>query len=301
MSIAHTAEHVFMGSLKRLVPSIEVKKIETEGEKGIATILSKHLDWQTIFEAEKMTNKVIDEAKEIKEHFFDSLEDAKKAFPSLRAYEERITGKTRVIEVDGYDYSACRGEHARNTKECSFFIVTKFSKAGKDLFEIEFYVGESAKMKALEIAKICMEVNEIVGATLDTFKRTVQNLKDDFLNIRKKLSLLSEREAEDIKFIEKNGIKIYLKIFDGLDNKKLMEKAGELMKNGSSVVVFANRDENAFLILGRSPNLELDCNAILKEVAMKFNGKGGGKPEFASGIVDNDKVEDALEFIKSKI
>ncbi|MGB9659167.1 MAG: DHHA1 domain-containing protein [Nitrososphaerales archaeon] len=301
MSIAHTAEHVFMGSLKRLVPSIEVKKVEIEGEKGTATILSKHLDWQTVFEAEKMTNKVIDEAKEIKEHFFDSLEDAKKAFPSLRAYEERITGKTRVIEVDGYDYSACRGEHARNTKECSFFIVTKFSKAGKDLFEIEFYVGESAKTKALEIAKICMEVNEIVGATLDTLKRTVQNLKDDFLNIRKKLSLLSEREAEDIKFVEKNGIKIYLKIFDGLDNKKLMEKAGELMKNESSVVVFANRDENAFLILGRSPNLELDCNAILKEVAMKFNGKGGGNPEFASGIVDNDKVEEALEFIKSKI
>ncbi|MEM3068555.1 MAG: DHHA1 domain-containing protein [Nitrososphaerales archaeon] len=301
MSTAHTAEHVFMGSLKRLVPSIEVKKVETEGEKGIAIISSKHLDWQIIFEAEKMTNRVIDEAKEIKEHFFDSLEDAKKAFPSLRAYEERITGKTRVIEVDGYDYSACKAEHAKNTKECSFFIVTKFSKAGKDLFEIEFYVGESAKMKALEIAKICMEVNEIVGATLDTLKRTVQNLKDDFLNIRKRLALLSEREAEDIKFVEKNGIKIYLKIFDGLDNKKLMEKAGELMKNESSVVVFANRDENAFLILGRSPNLELDCNAILKEVTMKFNGKGGGKPEFASGIVDNDKVEDALEFIKSKI
>ncbi len=301
MSTAHTAEHVFMGSLKRLVPSIEVKKVETEGEKGTAIILSKHLDWQIIFEAEKMTNRVIDEAKEIKEHFFDSLEDAKKAFPSLRAYEERITGKTRVIEVDGYDYSACRAEHVKNTKECSFFIVTKFSKAGKDLFEIEFYVGESAKMKALEIAKICMEVNEIVGATLDTLKRTVQNLKDDFLNIRKRLALLSEREAEDIKFVEKNGIKIYLKIFDGLDNKKLMEKAGELMKNESSVVVFANRDENAFLILGRSPNLELDCNAILKEVTMKFNGKGGGKPEFASGIVDNDKVEDALEFIKSKI
>ncbi len=301
MSVAHTAEHLFMGSLKRLVPSIEVKKVETEGEKGIAIILSKHLDWQIIFEAEKMTNRVIDKAKEIKEHFFDSLEDAKKAFPSLRAYEERITGKTRAIEADGYDYSACRAEHARNTKECSFFIVTKFSKAGKDLFGIEFYVGESAKMKALEIAKICMEVNEIVGSTLDTLKRTVQNLKDDFLNTRKRLALLSKKEAEDIKFIEKNGIKIYLKIFDGLDNKKLMEKAGELMKNEGSVVVFANRDENAFLILGRSPNLELDCNAILKEAAMKFNGKGGGKPEFASGIVDNDKVEDALEFIESKI
>ncbi|MCP8322035.1 MAG: hypothetical protein H3Z52_14035 [archaeon] len=301
MSIAHTAEHVFMGSLKRLMPNIEVKKVETEEEKGNAFISSKHLDWQIIFEAEKMTNKIIDEAKAIKEHFFDSLDDAKKAFPSLRSYDERISGKTRIIEVDGYDYSACRAEHANNTKECSFFIVTKFSKAEMDLFEIEFYVGEKAKIKVLEIAKICMEVNEIVGATLDTLKSTVQNLKDDFLDLRKRLAQLSKREAEDIKFVEKNGIKIYSKIFEELDNRKLMERAGELIKNEKSIALFANKDDDAFLILGRSQDLRFDCNAILKEVFMRFSGKGGGKPEFATGIINKDKVEEALDFIKSKI
>ncbi|MGQ9469029.1 MAG: DHHA1 domain-containing protein [Nitrososphaerales archaeon] len=301
MSIAHTAEHVFMGSLKRLMPNIEVKKVETEGERGIALISSKHLDWQVIFEAEKMTNKIIDEARAIKEHFFDSLDDAKKAFPSLRSYDERISGKTRVIEVDGYDYSACRAEHAKNTKECSFFIVTKFSKPEKDLFEIEFYIGEKAKVKALEIAKICMEVNEIVGATLNTIKSTVQNLKDEFLDLRKRLAHLSKKEAEGIKFIEKNGIKVYLKIFEELDNKKLMEKAGELIKNEKSIVIFANRNDSAFLMMGRSPDLRLNCNSILKEAFVRFNGKGGGKPEFASGIIAKDKVEDALEFIKNKV
>jgi alanyl-tRNA synthetase len=301
MSVAHTAEHIFMGSLKRLVPNLEVKKVETEGEKGIALISSEQLDWETIFEAEKMTNKIIDEARAIKEHFFDSLEDAKKAFPSLRAYDERISGRVRVIEVDGYDYSACRVEHAKNTKDCSFFIVTKFSKAEKDIFEMEFYVGDNARMKALEIAKLCMEVNEIVGATLDTLKSAVQNLKEEFLDLRRRLAQLSEKEAEDIKFLEKDGIKIYLKIFEGLNNKKLMEKVGELIKSGRSVAVFANMDDSAFLIVGRSSDLRLDCNAILKEVFMKFNGKGGGKPEFATGIIDKDKVEEALEFIKSKI
>lgn len=301
MSTAHTAEHIFMSSLKRLMPNIEVRKAETEGEKGIAFISSKHLDWETIFEAEKMTNKIIDEARAIKEHFFDSLDDAKRAFPSLRAYDERILGRVRVVEVDGYDYSACRAEHAKNTKECSFFIVTKFSIAEKDLFEIEFYVGEKAKIKALEIAKICIEVNEIVGATLDTLKSAVQNLSDEFLSIRKRLAKLSEKEAEDIKFMEKDGIKVYSKIFEGLDNKKLMERAGELIKNERSIAIFANADDGAFLILCRSQDLRLDCNVILKEVFMKFDGKGGGRSEFASGIISKDKVEDALEFIKSKI
>ncbi|MEM3437284.1 MAG: DHHA1 domain-containing protein [Nitrososphaerales archaeon] len=301
MSVAHTAEHVFMGSLKKLMPNIEVKKVETQGEKGSVWVSCKNLNWQVIFEAEKMTNKIIDEAKVIKEHFFESLDDARKAFPSLRAYDERILGKTRVIEVDGYDYSACKAEHAKNTKECSFFIVTKFSKVKKDFFEIEFHVGESAKLKALEIAKICMEVSEIVGATLDTLKNTIRNLRDDLLDLRKRFAQLSKKEAEDIKFIEKNGIKIYFKIFEGLDNKKLMERIGELIKNRKSIALFANKNDSAFLILGRSSDLGLDCNAILKEVFMKFNGKGGGKPEFASGIIDKDKIDEAFELIKSKI
>ncbi|MCP8320703.1 MAG: hypothetical protein H3Z52_07160, partial [archaeon] len=100
---------------------------------------------------------------------------------------------------------------------------------------------------------------------------------------------------------EKDGIKIYSKVFEGLDNKKLMERVGELIKNEKSIVVFVNKDDDAFLILGRSQDLRLDCNSILKEVFMRFNGKGGGKPEFATGIINKDKVEDALEFIKSKI
>jgi hypothetical protein len=53
------------------------------------------------------------------------------------------------------------------------------------------------------------------------------------------------------------------------------------------------------LILSRSSNLGLDCNAVLKEVFTKFNGKRG-KPEFASGIINKDNLGEALEFIKSK-
>jgi hypothetical protein len=33
--------------------NIEVKKVDTEGEKNSAWISSNHLDWQIIFEAEK--------------------------------------------------------------------------------------------------------------------------------------------------------------------------------------------------------------------------------------------------------
>ncbi|NWG09808.1 MAG: hypothetical protein HXX80_05865 [Nitrososphaerales archaeon] len=301
MSAAHTAEHVFIGSLKKLIPDIEVRKVETMGEEGSTFVICKYLDWQTILEAEKMTNRVIDNALAIREHFFDSLEGARRAFPTLRAYDERISGRIRVIEIDGYDYTACSAEHVDNTMNCSFFMVTRIAKAGKNLFEIGFCVGEKAKIRALEIAKICMEVSDIVGATLGTLKSTVQNIRDDYLNLRRKLAFLSEREAEGVPFKEKYGIKVYSKVFEGLDNKKLMERAGELTRNKKSVAILANKEGKAFLILCRSSDLSLDCNSLLKEAFVKFDGKGGGKPEFASGVIDLNRVEDALDFIEGKI
>lgn len=68
-----------------------------------------------------------------------------------------------------------------------------------------------------------------------------------------------------------------MKIFEGSDNKKLMERAGELIKNGKSIALFANKDDNAFLILSRSSDLGLDCNAILKEVFYEVQWEGRRK------------------------
>ncbi|MGQ9718638.1 MAG: DHH family phosphoesterase [Nitrososphaerales archaeon] len=80
-----------------------------------------------------------------------------------------------------------------------------------------------------------------------------------------------------------------------------MERAGELTRNEKSVAILANKEGKAFLILCRSSDLSLDCNSLLEEAFVKFDGKGGGKPEFASGVIDLNRVEDALNFIEGKI
>ncbi|MGQ9718639.1 MAG: hypothetical protein ACUVWK_02130 [Nitrososphaerales archaeon] len=85
MSAARTAEHIFIGSLKKLIPDIEVTKVETMGEEGRTFVICKYLDWQTILEAEKITNRVIDNALTIRKHFFNSLEGARRTFPTLRS------------------------------------------------------------------------------------------------------------------------------------------------------------------------------------------------------------------------
>ncbi|MFQ6135250.1 MAG: DHHA1 domain-containing protein [Nitrososphaerales archaeon] len=297
MSTAHTAEHLFAGSLRKIRPDVTILKVDQAEGRNSIYVGAKSLDWDTVLKAEEMANRVISEGRDIKEHFFDSLEDARRRFPEARAMEERITGGVRIVEVEGYDYAACIREHASNTRECDFFLVTRVVKAGGEGFQIDFLVGEDAKVRALELSKISLSTADMLGAPIGVVEKTVENMLSELQDLRRRLSALSEREAEDIPFSKRGRVKIYSKVFEGLDAKKLMKKAGELIGRSAVVVLFANITEDATVIFARSSDLSFDSGVVLKRVLSRYGGRGGGRPEFASGSVDRSKVEEVFRSV----
>ena len=300
IALAHTAEHIFMGSLQKIVPNIMVKKVEQTEDRNSLFVQGDGLTWDQILQAEKFANTIISEGRNIIEHFFPSLEEAKKRFPKMRAMEERIYGQVRVIEVEGYDYSACASEHANSSRECEFFLVTSFAKAEGGTYEIRFEVGEKAKNAALEYSALMMKVANIVGATVNTVEKTAANLREEIEELRGKIRKASEKEVSSISAEDVKGVKLYSKIFEGLENKVLMERAGELIKT-KAVVMLANRAEKGFLLLAKNQDIKLNASTILKDSLTLFGGKGGGKDDFASGSVDSSKLEEVFARIKSSI
>ncbi|MEM4312331.1 MAG: DHHA1 domain-containing protein [Nitrososphaerales archaeon] len=300
ISLAHTAEHLFMGSLKRLLPKLEVVKVEHEEKRNSLFVKGEALDWDIIYEAELMTNKIIQVGKEVKIYYFDSLKEAKDRFPTLRALEERIEGKVRVVEIQDYDYAACNKEHVKNTKECEFFLAESLTKS-KDIYEIQFYAGLEAKERALIFSKMLMKSIGILGANLDTFEKACKNLRDENFALKKKLSQLSSRLLEKISFEEFRGIKIYLERFEFLENKALIKRANELMSKDKSIVLFVSVEEEPFVLLGRSKNLVFNCSETLKEALKLYEGKGGGKEEFATGTLKKEKIEEFFSYLSGRI
>ena len=300
IALAHTGEHIFMGSLQRIVPNISVRKVEQTEDRNSLFIKSDILTWDQVLQAEKLANSVIAEDKSIVEHFFPSLDEARKKFPKMRAIEERISGQIRVIEVDGYDYSACAREHATNSGECEFFLVTSFSKEG-DTYEIRFEVGERAKAAALEHSAILMKVANAIGASLNTVEKTATNLKEEVNDLRKKVRVASQKDVSSIPVEDVKGANLYSRMFENLENKVLMEKAGKLIKTQRSVVILANKAEKGFVLLAKSPDIKLNSAEILRNSLASFGGKGGGKEDFASGSIDGSKLEEVFAKIKSTI
>ncbi|HNU35871.1 MAG TPA: DHHA1 domain-containing protein, partial [Methanomassiliicoccales archaeon] len=77
--------------------------------------------------------------------------------------------------------------------------------------------------------------------------------------------------------------KFFSGYFTGLDRKMVMEKANEMVANGGSVAALICQDDKTFLVLACSADVKLDCVSLLNSVLSQHGGRGGGKPNFASG------------------
>ena len=300
MSEAHTAEHLFAGSIRRLKPDLTILKVDQSEGRNSIYVDVKNLDWNTIMEAELTANQIISEGREVKQHIFNSLKAAKQQFPEARVMEKRITGAVRIVEIDGYDYAACSRKHSTNTQECDFFLVTRVVKAAGG-YQIDFLVGEEAKTKALQFSKIALNTSDILGAPINGVEKTVENMVSELGNLRRSISIISENDVDDIPCSDKGGVKIYSKIFRNLNIKIIMKKAGELTEIQNTVALLANISSDATVILARSSNQSFDSGSILKQILAKYGGKGGGRPHFASGSVEKSNVDDVFHSILEEI
>jgi alanyl-tRNA synthetase len=300
--IAHTAEHAFIGSLqKKLGQVLQVRKVEHKKSGNTAFIVTPQLELQTVLDAQADVNSLIQSGRKVTERSFASLEEAREALPGLRANEERISGEVRVIEIENHDLAACAMEHAKDLKECDFFLVTRLSKSGSE-HEVDFAVGQQAKEMSSLISEKLMRVCGELGANINTVENTAKKLKSDLDSNRAKLRALGSEKLQGIPD-RKIGRFLFVKgAFGNLDDEQLTEFAGEKISSADVVVLVANASpENAKVVFARNEKMHgPDCSAIFKQI-VGGDGRGGGKPHFATGVVRNEALSRVLGDIEDEL
>jgi alanyl-tRNA synthetase len=301
-SLAHTAEHAFIGSLQKMLgQTLNVRKVEHKSSVNTAFIIISQLDVELVFRAESEVNSLIYEGRKVVERTFPSLEEAKKQAPGLRANEERISGEVRVIEIEGHDIAACAMEHARNLRESDFFLVTRVSKSGNE-YEVDFVVGQLAKETALTLSTKLLRVCSELGANINTIETTAKKLKSENESAKAKLKALSRNRLDSIT-PETNGKITLLKgVFSNLADDQLQEFAGEKIKNANTIALLANiGSETATVVLARNEKMTwIDCNNLFRQFAGP-EGRGGGKGYFVTGVVGKESVNEMVDKIADDI
>lgn len=293
----HTAEHLLFGSLQRQEPELKIVKIFISPESKYV-IVDRDVSWDKIAKAVAFANKTIEENRSVRKSMMDRNDpDISKIRVKLDRIEEQ---EISVVEIDGVDLSACCGIHVMETGELGAIFVDKKSSAGKEGTEIHFKIGTEAIVSSADLAFSCLSIIDSLGSKPEDVVKTVSNMKQDLEIFRKQNRAAAEESLKSLKPEDINGISVYSAVLP-ISDRTVLTGFAESCKKKGSVALLIGKGENLAVVTA-SGNPKIDCRKILSETLSEFNGRGGGKPDFAQGgLSDPSLAEKVLESLKHKI
>jgi len=307
----HTATHVLLGALRRVlgehVWQAGADKNEFRGRLDVTHYQMPSRE--EISRIEEMVNRVIDERRRVFVKYMNRYEAENKY--GLSIYQGGVPEDPviRIVEIEDWDAQACFGTHLPHTGEIGGFKITNVSKIADGVIRFEYVAGSRVSEEASRYQSILREISSIVGGSADEgVVNRVKVLIEERENIEKILGkyrvIWEKMVSEDLSRAEIiNGVKI-LFIKDPPEEDVAREYIRRLGKqvNIISVLLTSPSKESSRIEISLSSNLldKLDAREILSKVVSKAGGRGGGKKDHVTGIL-NKNSEDAEKIIKEVI
>lgn len=220
----------------------------------------------------------------------------------IRKESER-EGEIRVIDVDGFDKSACGGTHVRNTGEIGLIFISGFERY-KGGTRVSFVAGGRA-LKLLQrdhdVLKLLANLHSAaIEALPGVSERLIQERSNLSRENEKLRESLIEAEAETL-FASAAGIRdasIVRCFFTGRSLEDAKVLARRIASKPKSVAILGLADAGQ-AVVARSLDLPGSCNDAVKKAIAALGGKGGGRPELAqAGGIEPGKIEAWLKLIE---
>ena len=291
----HTGQHLLSAAFER---EADARTVSFHLGTSAATIdLDKELSADVIAHVEDAANRSLWENREVCVKFATAAEAAK--LP-LRKDPARA-GELRIIEIDGYDMSACGGTHVARTGAIGVIAISGYErfKGGQ---RVEFLCGARAVRAfrafkasvngAVRLLSVLPEELPSAIEKLQTAARSQQRAQE---TLQERLAALeAARLAAGAEKIA--GASVVAAVVPGWDALGLKKLASAVVAAPATAAVLLSSDTPALVVVARSADLALDTGAVLRTLLERFGGKGGGKGALAQGgglVGDPSSILDA--------
>jgi alanyl-tRNA synthetase len=304
----HTATHLLHQALKEVLGE-HVNQAGSLVEPDRLRFDFSHFGSVTVEEMEKIESIVNEQVWKALTVNTDlkSLAEAKE-MGAMALFGEKYGEVVRVVSIGEFSLELCGGCHVSNTSEIGLFKIVSESGIGAGTRRIEAVTGENAyRLLNDQVALLKEAANKLKANPKDIVSRV-----DSMMVEMKDLQRENESLAAKLSNIEAGSLTDKVKVIDGInvlsakvgaaDSNTLRTMMDDLkQKLGSAVIVLGTSgDGKVNVIAGVTKDLVdkgYHAGKLVKEVASRCGGGGGGRPDMAqAGGKNPEKLEEALQF-----
>ncbi len=227
--------------------------------------------------------------------------------PAPAGTSEPTTPFGLVANDEDYDVEYCGGTHCATTHQVGPIKLWRTERVQDGIERFEYSAGayavgrwqadESRLREAAEAMSVSpAEVPQAARKFFDEWRERGKLLEEVQKQLAELKAAAAAGDAEEV-----GGVRI---IVDGaLDAGAMQKTAASLVAEPMTIALLAApANGQVRLLFGRSPDVDVDMGAVLREAAAIVGGKGGGRPDFAQGAgQDNGKVDECLEVARAAV
>ena len=297
----HTGQHILSQAFIR-VAEAETIGFHLSGQSVTIDLDRVELTVEEVRAAEQLANEVVGQNRPVRAS--EVAREAATGLP-LRKLPPGRDGKLRLVDIEGFDLTACGGTHVAGTAEVGLVKVLKTERRGAAT-RVEFICGG----RAVADYRLKHDVVQQLGATLttgiDDLPAALARLQEEARQLR--LELKRERGArlaleagQLLDGAETAGrARVVRRVLVGREMDEARQLA-TLLTAGGAVALLGVAGERAQLVFARpteGPGFAHVGEAIKPALAALGGARGGGGPTSAQGggpVADETTVAAALK------
>jgi alanyl-tRNA synthetase len=277
----HSGQHLLSAAFDRLHGA---RTVGFHLGTDVSTVdLMATLTEAAITAAEDEANRVVWEDRPVTIRYAAAADAASLG---LRKESDRA-GTLRLIDIEGFDLSACGGTHVARTGTIGLAAIIGWERF-KGGTRVEFVCGGRALARfrflrsTAAAAALKLSVGPLdVPAAVERLQAELREQRRNEAALRAELSLFQAgrlaESAEDV-----GGIRVVLDALDE-DAEGLARLASQIASRDRHFVVLLSRSRPALVAVARASDVDRSARDLLAALVSAFGGRGGGKPDMARG------------------
>ena len=335
----HSSVHLLQHALKTLIDNNIYQAGSKVTDEYLRFDFNYHgkITDEDLIKVEEFVNNDIDKKIERTTKVMDYDEVDTKEVMAL--FTDKYQDKVRLVTI-GDSKELCGGTHVKNTKDIKKFAIVSFENKGSNTYRITAATKNGIENALLQIAKPyndnimknSMKAGNIVlQAKKDNIKlKFISKYNNEIKPMSYKeiveLKEIDKEVSEKVKELEKNYQKLLSenaskniseyedKIEHGKKYNYLLLKTDNKDVNALKNILdtLANKYENIFILIANikdnnptfiaRSNSNINASDMIKLIANKSDGNGGGSPKFAMGSGKTTKyIDKVFEVIKKEL